>query len=710
MTCRSLLDMILYRIGHSHGKLRRPDRSIIKATTLLNILLAIGKAIKYRAEIDGLRAIAVIPVILFHAGFQLFSGGFVGVDVFFVISGYLITTIILTEKEQGIFSLVNFYERRARRILPALFLVMFVSLPFAWLWLLPADMKDFSKSLIYVSTFSSNILFWQDTGYWGIANELKPLLHTWSLAVEEQYYVIFPLYLMLMWSFRKRWILSSFLAIALISLVVAQWGAYHHPVATFFLLPTRAWELAIGASIAFYFLYRKQTIRSLLSHKSIDEILSLVGLLMIGYAVFAFDESVPFPGFYALIPTVGTGLIILFSSQQTIVGRLLGTKLLVGVGLISYSFYLWHQPLFAFARSRTLTEPSDLLYVALSVLSMILAYLSWRYIEKPFRKKGVLSRKSIFTFMAIGSAFFITIGFAGNYTEGFQNRSKMKQSILNDFSPHKLLNHCGKSYHNNGVDRMICIQGARTNSSYSKFAVFGDSHSTHMLPAFELAARSIDAKYVSLGLVGCPPLLGIDVAKGNHDIGVCENITKRQFEYVRDNKIDKVFLVGRWSLYTDGGYDTNMKDHFLVDKNSNVLTKRASRTVFVNALENTVEAYRDIGANVYILTQNPQQKTDPRKLYEHLSILHLTGEEKEKVIENYSISRNRSNDLQAYNRRIFDQLASEGKIKIVNLDDYYCSRDICQIGDRNHSTYYDKDHLSTFGAELVADEIIKHIE
>lgn len=159
---------------------------------------------KYRAEVDGLRAVAVIPVILFHVGFGYFSGGFIGVDIFFVISGYLITTIILTEKEQGTFSLINFYERRARRILPALFLVILVSLPFAWIWLLPSDMKDFSQSLVAVSTFMSNILFWSETGYWGAENELKPLLHTWSLAVEEQYYLLFPLFLLLMWKFRKN--------------------------------------------------------------------------------------------------------------------------------------------------------------------------------------------------------------------------------------------------------------------------------------------------------------------------------------------------------------------------------------------------------------------------------------------------------------------------------------------------------------------------
>jgi peptidoglycan/LPS O-acetylase OafA/YrhL len=215
---------------------------------------------KYRKEIDGLRAFAVIPVILFHAGFSQFSGGFVGVDVFFVISGYLITTIILAEKENGTFSLVNFYERRARRIIPALFVVLLVSTLFSWLWLSPSHMKDFSQSLIAVSLFSSNILFWQETGYWGVENELKPLLHTWSLAVEEQYYVLFPLFLMMMWKFGKRWILSSFFIVAIASLLLSQWAAFNEPAENFFLLPTRGWELAIGAGIAFYFLYRKTSL------------------------------------------------------------------------------------------------------------------------------------------------------------------------------------------------------------------------------------------------------------------------------------------------------------------------------------------------------------------------------------------------------------------------------------------------------------------
>ena len=210
---------------------------------------------KYRKEIDGLRALAIIPVILFHAGFKVFEGGFIGVDVFFVISGYLITTIILSDIESGKFSISNFYERRARRILPALFFIMLCCLPFAWFVLTPNHLKDFYQSLTAVSVFSSNILFWKESGYFDTATELKPLIHTWSLAVEEQYYILFPLLLVMLWKLRKQLILGSLIAITVISLFLAQWGAYNKPSATFFLLPTRSWELAIGALIAYYFLF-----------------------------------------------------------------------------------------------------------------------------------------------------------------------------------------------------------------------------------------------------------------------------------------------------------------------------------------------------------------------------------------------------------------------------------------------------------------------
>lgn len=211
---------------------------------------------RYRAEIDGLRAVAVISVILFHAGFEFFSGGFVGVDIFFVISGYLITTIILAELDAGKFSIVNFYERRARRILPALYLVLAACMPFAWLLLLPSDMMSFSKSLLTISAFISNIFFWSERGYFGTATELKPLIHTWSLAIEEQYYPIFPILLIVLANKRRVFLIVTLTVAGVVSLGLSAWLTKVHADSAFYLLPTRLWELLIGSFVAiqgFYF-------------------------------------------------------------------------------------------------------------------------------------------------------------------------------------------------------------------------------------------------------------------------------------------------------------------------------------------------------------------------------------------------------------------------------------------------------------------------
>ena len=369
---------------------------------------------KYRAEIDGLRAFAVLPVILFHAGFEWLSGGFIGVDIFFVISGYLITTIIITEMAGGKFSLVNFYERRARRILPALFFVMAVCLPFAWFWLTPNDLKDFGQSLVAVSTFSSNILFWSESGYFDTVAELKPMLHTWSLAVEEQYYILFPIFIMLTWRMGIKWIIVFLTIFFLISLGVAQWGAYNSPSAAFYLLPTRGWELLIGVFLAFYLQYNKHP-----KSTSLNQVLSMLGFIMISYSVVAFDKSTPFPSLYTLIPTIGTGLLILSAVPNTLIYKLLITKPIVWIGLISYSAYLWHQPILAFARHRLVGETSEILLVMLCIASSLaMAWFSWAFIENPTRNKKKISRGTVFKGSFFGMIFFIMCGSFLIYTNG----------------------------------------------------------------------------------------------------------------------------------------------------------------------------------------------------------------------------------------------------------------------------------------------------
>ena len=506
---------------------------------------------KYRPEIDGLRAVAVIPVILFHAGIETFSGGFVGVDVFFVISGYLITTIILSEIEQGTFSIVNFYERRARRILPALFLVMLVSLPFAWFLLIPTDLKDFSQSLVAVSIFSSNILFWSESGYWDTASELKPLLHTWSLAVEEQFYVLFPLFLILMWHYRKRWILGSFMLLAGVSLATAQWGAYHKPSATFYLLPTRGWELAIGAGIAFYFLYGKQTIRTLFSHKLVDEMFGLLGFLMIGYSIFVFNEKTPFPSFFTLLPTIGAGLIILFSSSETMIGRLLSTKLLVVIGLISYSAYLWHQPLLAYSRQLSFTDLSKFTLILVALFSIIIAYLGWRFVEKPFRNKDVFTRKAIFIYSLIGSMLFITIGLIGHLTEGFNGRSTNSQ-LSNSLIEKKLKVNYGLS--ETCEDNFTLSSDCRTDDK-PEILIWGDSFAMHLVQG--IMASKPDAKIIQMTKSVCGPFFDVaPIIEPKFPISWgkgCLEFTEKVREYLKNNTTVKyAVLSSPFNQYLSG--------------------------------------------------------------------------------------------------------------------------------------------------------------
>jgi len=366
----------------------------------------------YRPEIDGLRAIAIIPVILFHAGFEWFSGGYVGVDVFFVISGYLIASIIIREKEAGTFSFIHFYERRARRILPALLFILLLCIPCAWFLLLPQELVDFGKSLVASSLFSSNILFWLESDYFGAETEFIPLIHTWSLAIEEQFYLFFPVLMTSCWALGKRRLVLILASIAIVSFSFSEWGWRHFPEANFYLLMSRIWELMIGVLVAFYLFQNKQ------AKGFFSEFASIFGLSLILFSVLFLNKTHPFPSVYALLPIIGTALVILFTHSKTLVYRLLSTKALILIGLISYSAYLWHQPLFVFTRLHLIDKPSPLLMGCLSLFSLFLAYLSWRFIETPFRDKQRFSQKQIFIFSFFGSLFIIGVGISMIAMEG----------------------------------------------------------------------------------------------------------------------------------------------------------------------------------------------------------------------------------------------------------------------------------------------------
>ena len=493
---------------------------------------------KYRAEIDGLRALAVLPVILFHAGFEWISGGFIGVDVFFVISGYLITTLIISEMAEGKFSIVNFYERRARRIIPALFFVMTSCLPFAWLWLLPGDLKDFGQSLVAVSTFSSNILFWREGGYFGTAAELKPLLHTWSLAIEEQYYMLFPIFLMLTWRFGIKWILILLSIVFLISLGFAQWGVYISPTGTFFLLPTRGWEILVGVFTAFYLYYNSH----LQSHM-VNQVLSLLGFGMIVYSIIAFNETTPFPSLYALIPTIGTGLLILCAVPKTYVHKLLSVKFIVGIGLISYSTYLWNQPLLAFARHRVLGELSDLTLIILCVASLAMAWFSWKFIETPFRSKTKVSRKSIFKFSLIFTLFFSLTGlWLHNNNGAIGYYPKEKQKVLKSF--------INPSEYVNGRHKKIKLLEFSKSNDKKDILIIGDSHSEDLVNAVFEAGLNNDMEFSSYYISVACGVLFVRDKKDREDANLnCQREGSSFFNndlQIQMSLADEIWIISSW--------------------------------------------------------------------------------------------------------------------------------------------------------------------
>lgn len=364
----------------------------------------------YRHDIDGLRSLAVLPVILFHAGLSFFSGGYVGVDVFFVISGYLITTIIVNEISDDNFSLINFYERRVRRILPALYFVIIVCLPFAWFWMMPFQLRDFSISIVAVVFFASNILFWKKSNYFEPDAEDNPLLHTWSLGVEEQYYLIFPLLVIFLWRFGNKPFIFILFLFTFASLFASDYFSRLYPSANFYLAPTRVWELLVGSLIAL--ILRERVIKH-------SNILSSIGLTMILISIFTFDENTRFPSFYTLIPVVGAALVILFSSSETLVGKLLSFRIFVFIGLLSYSAYLWHQPLFAFARIKSFGEPNEFIMLSLIGLTFLLSFISWRYVESLFRNRNIFTRVQVFSFFFLLTIVFSVTGLIGFLSNGF---------------------------------------------------------------------------------------------------------------------------------------------------------------------------------------------------------------------------------------------------------------------------------------------------
>lgn len=625
---------------------------------------------KYRPEIDGLRAIAVLPVIFFHAGFEIFSGGYVGVDVFFVISGYLITSILIGELEQGKFSIARFYERRARRILPALFVVMLACLPFAYMWMLPSQLKDFAQSVVAVIFFASNILFWREDGYFAAAAELKPLLHTWSLAVEEQYYLLFPPFLLLAWRLGRNRLFWLIIVIALFSLGLCEWALQKSNIssaAIFYLAPTRAWELLAGSICAFLTVGRTQ---------QSSNILSIAGLALIVSSVFYYDGSTPFPSVYALVPVVGTTLVILFANRGTWAARLLSAAPFVGIGLISYSAYLWHQPLFAFARLRSVQEPDNLTMAGLIALTLVLAWGTWRFVEQPFRKQNsrfLGTRKSVFLASGTVGAIFVVIGLAGHFGNGLEWRGRGTIDI-GDWDARMAIN---RGLHDDCDGNFTTSVNCYT-SEKADILLWGDSFAMHLVQG--ILANDKNPKLQQHTSSACSPILGIaQLRDGRTEKWTkdCINFNFAVLDWLQKNPSVKLVILSspfeeilNYNLETDRG-------HILPTENMEYVAERLRKTV--EAIHNTTNA------RVLIVSPTPKSGSNIGQCAIRSAFFSADAS-----ICNFEFDPN---------TRPYDLLRSvSDTIPVYWLQNDICKGGICDVIQDGIFIYRDSRHLSKEGS------------
>lgn len=639
-------------------------------------------ALAYRRDIDGLRAVAVLAVVLFHFGVPGVTGGFVGVDVFFVISGFLITSIIWRERQAGRFSFVDFWARRARRILPALFVMMAATLAVGWFLLAPKDYEELGRSVHYQVIFTSNLLFSRQHGYFEAASDIKPLLHTWSLAVEEQFYIIFPLLLTLLASRLKHWRLVLF-AILLVSFGMSLWAVAHAPQKAFYLLHLRAWELLAGAMLAVV------PLRGWRVSPGMAQGVSLLSMALILIAVFAFDSATPFPGAAALLPVLGVvGLIWANGQQPTWVGRLLSSRVMVGVGLISYSWYLWHWPVFVYASYAAVDGLSPLELGGLMLLSLVLGYLSWRFVETPFREKRLLpGRKAILGAACVG---ILCLGFTGvalRKADGVPSRlseQALRYAQAKKWSPELMACMADKDTPD---ERLFCHFGPK--GSPVSALVWGDSHATALIPALEMAAKWHDISLVEASFAGCVPLDGLE------NIARCAHFNHRVEKAMAEQSFSDVVLAARWSLYLYGQMSGD-KEHALKDPATGQYVRAIAEQRFAQGLRERIKGLRAAGHRVWLVKEVPLQEIIVPYRLSRLAMMH-------RPVDREGLPVAEHLKRQAFISQLFAELAADDSgVTVLDPAPLLCGADgLCRVELNGRALYTDDNHLSDVGARHV---------
>ena len=662
---------------------------------------------EYRPEIDGLRAIAIAAVIFYHAqitifDYKLFKGGFIGVDIFFVISGYLITSIILKELIlTGTFSFKNFYKRRIIRIFPTLLFVMLIFLPVAWVCLLPSSFIDFSKSILYSLGFNSNYYFYYSGQQYGNDNALlKPFLHTWSLSIEEQYYLLFPIILFIIFKYFRKYLLIILILFFIISLQLSDWLSKNYSSLNFYFLPTRVWELLAGSILAYFEIH--------LGRRSKNQIYNLimptVGIILIGYSIIFFNQEMYHPSFYTLLPIIGVCLILWSSDKNTIVIKILSSKLFVGIGLISYSLYLWHYPILSFARITEFVETNNVKKIILGLIIISFSIISYFLIEKTTRHKKIKFKSLLFLLVGL-SLFLIIFNYTIIYKKGFEDRFPeiIKKIYINNSAILK------------NSKNEICFDNKKecifNETSKKRVYLIGDSH--FELISFYLKNKLLIENYqfITSTIVGCIYFPGFSLidAKSNRETNCNENYFYKLESKLKENNNSIIIFGGRFPLYleennfdnNEGGKDFN---HWMQE---NKFIKKGNFKTINASFKNSVE---DLSKKNKIILVYPIPEVGwnvPRKFINNYFYNEEKLNSKYYITTSYKVYKDRTKTT----FQLLNSIKGENIYRVFPHK-LFCNnllKDRCITHDEKDIFYKDDNHPSAKGAEMINDLIIKEI-
>ena len=630
---------------------------------------------KYRPDIDGLRAFAVLSVVAFHAFPAWAKGGFIGVDMFFVISGYLISSIIFSGLETGSFRIADFYMRRIRRIFPALIVVMIASLSFGWYALLADEYTQLGKHVVGGALFLSNFISYGESGYFDKAASTKPMLHLWTLAIEEQFYIFWPLMLAFVW--KRKWnFLSLTVAIAIFSFIANLYLVSRNPPAAFYWPISRFWELMIGGLLAYITLHKKEL---LVAGKNLQ---SLMGFALLGAGLALIEKEDEFPGWWALLPTAGTFFVLSAGPEGWLNKYLLSNKIVVWVGLISYPFYLWHWPALSFARILESEPPDRNLRISAVLLSIFLAAITYLAVEKPIRRA-----RNAAVYLLCTIFFIATLGFAVFYNDGFIQRLGKDFAVLktnNNESEHSITSKTCGTFHPSDISlKMNCAEfDINTNDNV---AVYGDSHAAAAAPGIAEYLRDRSVGTYLYAKTACPLFLGVGVGPDRAERRKCFDLAEESLKSIAaDSTIKKVFIFTRGPMYLTGTQSADNAVGYLA----------VPPEEFKDSLQKTIDYLNGAGKAVYYVTENPELISTPHACERRPIRL------RRKNCDVYKVDA-------LLRQQQYLQIVNElNRVKVIYTIDKFCPNGKCLTEIDASYLYEDSDHLSIEGSRFQAKEVL----